>query len=161
MKSTSFRRVFFAVLLTFIFAGLVLNRAEVQAGGGGTTVRVYIKVSRDWLNYGHIKVKKVKLNWQSSGGMHNIFTSTDANFNTDDFEAGFVRYTDVSATFYSGRYRDFGISGSAEYPYECTIEYDVITYNADKQAVVKTCCLTRSATISSGTDFTFEWPNKM
>ncbi len=152
---------FFKLVFAFIIVGLALSSPDIQAGGGKKTFRVYIKVSDDWLSYGHIKVKKVKLNWASSGGMHGMFTSTGASFNTDDFEAGLVRYSNTSATFYRGRYRDFGISGGAEYPIECTIEYDVVIYNSQKQAVVKTCCLTRSASISSGTSFTFEWQNKI
>lgn len=149
------------LLFAFIIVGLALSYTDVQAGGGGITIRVNLNVSRDWLTYGHIKVKKVTLDWTSSGGMHNIFTSTGATFNTDNFEAGLVRYSDVSATFYIGRYRDFGIDGSAEYPFECKIEYDVIIYDSNKQAIVKSCCLTKSAKISSGTDFSFEWPNKI
>ena len=93
--------------------------------------------------------------------MSTIFTSNEANFNTEDFEAGLVRYSSNSATFYSGRYRDFGISGSAGYPMECKIEFDVITYDSNKQPVVKSCCHTSSATINSGTYFTFEWQNKI
>jgi hypothetical protein len=156
------KKTLFKLVLAFIIAGLVMSYSDLQASGGKTTVRVYIRVSNDWLSYGHIKVKKVTLRWSSSDrGMHTIFTGTGANFNTDDFEAGFVRYSYTSATFYRGRYRDFGISGSAGYPMECKIEFDVITYDSNRQAVVKSCCHTKSATISSGTSFVFEWQNKI
>jgi hypothetical protein len=146
----------------FIVAGLVFSCIYVHAGGSHTTVRVNLNVSRDWLTYGHIKVKKVTLHWRSSEtGMSGLFATTDATFNTDNFEAGLVRYSDASATFYIGRYRDFGISSGADYPYDCTIDYDVITYDADKRPVVKSCCHTQSVSISSGTDFVFNWPHLM
>ena len=150
------------LVLAFIIAGLVMSYSDLQASGGKTTVRVYLRVSRDWLSYGHIKVKKVKLRWSHADrGMHTIFVDTEATFNTEDFEAGLVYYSSNSATFYSGRYRDFGISGSAGYPMECKIEFDVITYDSNKRPVVKSCCHTGSATISSGTYFNFEWQNKI
>jgi hypothetical protein len=153
---------FFSLLFVFIFAALFFCHTDVQAGGSSTTVRVNVNVSRDWLNYGHIKVKKVTIKWTSSGkGMSSLFATTEATFNTANFEAGLVRYSDVSATFYAGRYRDFGISGGAGYPYECIIEYDVVTYDANKRPLIKSCCHTQSVTISSGTDFVFNWPHLM
>lgn len=153
---------FSGLLFVFILASLLFSHNDIQAGGSSTTVRVNLNVSRDWLTYGHIKVKKVTIKWTSSEkGMGSLFATTEATFDTADFEAGLVRYSDVSATFYSGRYRDFGISGGAGYPYECTIEYDVVTYDANKRPLVKSCCHTQTAKISSGTDFVFSWPHLM
>jgi len=154
------KKHFFRLIVVCILAGLFFNPVDVQAGGSSTTVRVNLNVSRDWLTYGHIKVKKVKIKWTSSEqGMSSLFATTDATFDTADFEAGLVRYSDVSATFYIGRYRDFGISGGAAYPYECIIEYDVVTYDANKRPLIKSCCHTQSVTISGGTDFVFNWPH--